>query len=72
MKVSDAVTIACCASLAVVMLSTTVVALVGFFDHRVDNLEIFKMLAPAFNTIIGAFVGTIAGIKLGRDDDRPE
>ena len=71
MKVSDIVTIACCTSLAVVMLATTAVSLAGFFDHRVDNLEIFKMLGPAFNTIVGAFVGTIAGIKLGRDD-RPE
>jgi len=26
------------------------------------------MVEPAFNMIVGAFVGTIAGIKMGRDD----
>ena len=68
MKVSDQVTVVCCVSLAVVLLSTAGVCLYAFFDSRVDNAAIFKMLEPAFNMIVGAFVGTIAGIKMGRDD----
>ncbi len=68
MKVSDSVTVVCCVSLAVVLLSTAAVCLYAFFDVRVDNTALFKMMEPAFNMIVGAFVGTIAGIKMGRGD----
>ena len=54
--------------MAIVLLSTVVVVLIGLFDEKVDNHEIFKLINPAFNMIVGAFVGTIAGIKMGRDD----
>jgi hypothetical protein len=49
-------------------MSTVSVVLVGLFDERVDNAEVFKLINPAFNMIVGAFVGTIAGIKIGKDD----
>jgi hypothetical protein len=49
-------------------MSTVSVVLVGLFDDRVDNAEVFKLINPAFNMIVGAFVGTIAGIKIGKDD----
>jgi len=68
MKVSDQITIVCAVSLAVVLVSTAFVCLYAFFDERVDNASIFKIMEPAFNMIVGAFVGTIAGIKMGRDD----
>jgi undecaprenyl pyrophosphate phosphatase UppP len=72
MKVADRITIICCLSLAIVLLSTVCVVLIGLFDDKVDNHEIFKLINPAFNMIVGAFVGTIAGIRLGKsnkDDD---
>ena len=65
---ADLVTIICCASLASIMLVTTLTVMVGLFDTNVDNNEIFKMVTPAFNMIVGAFVGTIAGIKIGKED----
>lgn len=68
MKVSDQVTVVCCVSLSIVLVSTAFVCLYAFFDERVDNTAIFKIMEPAFNMIVGAFVGTIAGIKMGRDD----
>lgn len=68
MKVADQITIICCISLSVVLMSTVAVVLVGLFDSRVDNAEVFKLINPAFNMVVGAFVGTIAGIKIGKDD----
>ena len=68
MKVSDQVTVVCCVSLAVVLLGTAATCLYAFFDSRVDSAAIFKIVEPAFNTIVGAFVGTIAGIKIGKGD----
>jgi len=68
MKVADRITIICCLSLAIVLLSTVCVVLIGLFEDKIDNHEIFKLINPAFNMIVGAFVGTIAGIKIGKDD----
>jgi undecaprenyl pyrophosphate phosphatase UppP len=55
-------------TLSLVLVATVAVVLIGLFDEKVDNNEIFKLINPAFNMIVGAFVGTIAGIKIGQDD----
>ena len=70
MKVADAVTLICCGCLALIVIMICAVVIIGLFDSIVDNVDIFKMITPAFNTIIGAFVGTIAGIKIGQGDDK--
>jgi len=36
----------------------------------VDNAEIFKMISPAFSTLIGGMIGFLSGIKLNQDDDK--
>jgi hypothetical protein len=41
----------------------------GLWAKEVDNAEIFKLLSPAFQTIIGGFIGLLAGVKLSHDDD---
>ena len=51
-------------TLSFICVSVVSVLLYVFFDDRVDNIEIFKMLGPAFNTVIGAFVGLLGGISL--------
>ena len=51
-------------TLSFICISVVTVLLYAFFDDRVENDEIFKMLGPAFNTVIGAFVGLLGGISL--------
>lgn len=51
-------------TLAFICIGVVSVLLFAFFDDRVNNDEIFKMLGPAFNTVIGAFVGLLGGISL--------
>lgn len=48
-------------TLASVILSVITVLLYGLFDARIDNKEVFAILGPAFQTIVGCFVGLIAG-----------
>jgi hypothetical protein len=46
-----------------------VVLLSGLYNDKIDNVEIFKAVTPAFQMIVGAFVGLVAGIKLGETED---
>jgi len=64
-KLSFLVTIIATVTLSVILLSMVFVMLVGLFDEIVDNTEIFKAITPAFQTIVGGFIGLITGIKIG-------
>lgn len=56
-------------TLAAVMVAVIAVLLVGLFDERVDNDKIFALIGPAFQTIVGCFVGLLGGRALTHDDD---
>lgn len=51
-------------TLALICFATVTVLLIGLFDNEVNNDKIFEIIAPAFNTIIGAFVGLLGGLSL--------
>ena len=53
-------------TLAIVILSVVGAMLVGLFDPRVANDEVFKILGPAFQTVVGVFVGVLGGRALGK------
>ena len=59
--------------LGLIMVSVVLVMMVGLFvpNGVVDNNEIFKIIGPAFSTIVGAFVGafaTMMGMKTAEFD----
>jgi len=56
-------------TLSAVMVSVIGVLLSGLFQPSVDNTEIFKILGPAFQTIVGAFVGVLGGRAM-RDENK--
>ena len=59
-------------TLAVVVASVVFVMLVALFNDSVDNNEIFKLIGPAFNMIVGAFVGLLGGISISRPRKDPD
>ncbi|MEI6801445.1 MAG: hypothetical protein WCO04_19840 [Pseudomonadota bacterium] len=56
-------------TLCIVVVSMVGAMLVGLFDNDISNDKIFEAITPAFQTIIGGFIGLITGIKLGHDDN---
>lgn len=66
-------------TLCFVILSMTFCLLGGLFmpNSVIDNKDIFPIIAPAFSTIIGGFIGWLAAIKLNNaseeepKDDQP-
>jgi hypothetical protein len=63
------VTLAVTMTLCIVVMGMVGAMLVGMFDDNVNNDKIFEAITPAFQTIIGGFIGLITGIKLGHDDN---
>ena len=59
-------------TLSVVVGSVVFVMLVALFDERVNNDEIFKLIGPAFNMVVGAFVGLLGGISINRPRKDPD
>ena len=71
-KLTFFVTLMVSVTLCVVVMSMVGVLMIGLFDEKVDNAEIFKLISPAFQTIVGGFIGLLAGVKLSHDDEEPK
>jgi uncharacterized membrane protein len=68
-KLTFFVTLMVSATLCIVVFGMVAVLMIGLFDEKVDNSEIFKLISPAFQTIVGGFIGLLAGVKLSHDDE---
>ena len=69
-KLTFLVTLMVSFTLCIVVVGMVGVLMAGLFDEKVDNAEIFKLISPAFQTIIGGFIGLLAGVKLSHDDEK--
>tara|TARA_R110000868_G_scaffold238443_1_gene492957 strand:- start:63 stop:308 length:246 start_codon:yes stop_codon:yes gene_type:complete len=69
-KLTFAVTLMVSATLCLSVLAMVTAFVLGLWAKEVDNAEIFKLISPAFQTIIGGFIGLLAGVKLSHDDDK--
>ena len=71
-KLSAWVTLAVTITLCVVVVGMVSTLLAAILDPTVPNEPILAIIAPAFNMIIGGFIGLITGIHMaqGEDDDK--
>ena len=67
-KLTFFVTLMVSFTLCVVIIGMVAVLMAGLFDPLVDNAEIFKLISPAFQTIVGGFIGLLAGVKLSHGE----
>jgi len=63
------VTLMVSTTLCISVLAMVGAFLLGLWAKQVDNHEIFKMLSPAFSTLIGGMIGFLSGIKLMSNED---
>ena len=59
-----------CIAVSTLSLASVVAAMCGMFayavlDPAVDDKVVFDVIGPAFQTIVGGFIGLITGIKVG-------
>lgn len=68
-KLTFIVTLMVSCTLCVVILAMVANMMHGLFDPNVNQEEIFKLISPAFQTIVGGFIGLLAGVKLTNEDE---
>lgn len=59
-------------TLCISVLAMVFAFLLGLWAKEVDNAEIFKMISPAFSTLIGGMIGFLSGIKLMQNEDKKD
>ena len=66
------VTLMVSTTLCISVLAMVISFMLGLWAKEVDNAEIFKMISPAFSTLIGGMIGFLSGIKLMQNEDKKE
>ena len=68
-KLTFNVTMMVSATLCISIIAMVTAFMLGLWAKQVDNHEIFKLISPAFQTIVGGFIGLLAGVKLSHDEN---
>ena len=63
------VTLMVSTTLCISVLAMVIAFMLGLWAKEVDNAEIFKMISPAFSTLIGGMIGFLSGIKLMQNEE---
>jgi uncharacterized membrane protein SirB2 len=71
-KLTLYVTLMVSTTLCLSVLAMVIAFMLGLWAKEVDNAEIFKMISPAFSTLIGGMIGFLSGIKLMQNEDKPK
>ena len=66
------VTLMVSATLCISVLAMVISFMLGLWAKEVDNAEIFKMISPAFSTLIGGMIGFLSGIKLMQNEEKKD
>ena len=59
-------------SLVAIVVSMLVMFGYAVVDPNFDTDKVFAIIGPAFQTIVGGFIGLITGIKIGQDGNESE
>ena len=65
MDIKDKCVVAATTSLVAVVISMVIMFVIALLDTTVDDKIVFDIVGPAFQTIVGGFIGLITGIKVG-------
>jgi len=56
-------------TLCLVITGMVVAMVMAVFDPTIPNEPIFAIIGPAFQTVVGGFIGLITGIKIGQSEN---
>ena len=65
----EKIVVAATLSLMLVIVGMMAASGIALLDDKVDDKMVFDIIGPAFQTIVGGFIGLITGIKIGQQND---
>ena len=72
MNIKDFCVLTATGSLVLVVVAMVAMFVIALLDTTVDDKIVFDIIGPAFQTIVGGFIGLITGIKVGESKDAAE
>ena len=72
MKLKDWIVVIAAGSLVAVVIVMMVMFIIALLDPTVPDDAIFAIIGPAFQTIVGGFIGLITGINIKGGSDAAE
>lgn len=72
MNLKDFCVVTATGSLVLVVVAMVAMFVIALLDSTVDDKIVFDIVGPAFQTIVGGFIGLITGIKVGENKDAAE
>jgi len=57
-------------ALVCVIVAMLLMFIYAILDPNVDDTKVFDIIGPAFQVVVGGFIGLITGIKIGEDNDK--
>lgn len=72
MKLKDFCVMTATGSLVLVVVAMVAMFVIALLDTTVDDKIVFDIVGPAFQTIVGGFIGLITGIKVGENGNESE
>jgi hypothetical protein len=72
MNIKDFCVVTATGSLVMVVVAMVAMFVIALLDASVDDKIVFDIVGPAFQTIVGGFIGLITGIKVGENKDAAE
>jgi len=72
-KLTYNVTMMVAGTLCLILLAMVGAFVGGLFvsNDIIDNKDLFPLIGPAFQTIVGGFIGLLAGVKLSSGEEKP-
>lgn len=72
MDIKNFIMMTATASLVLVVICMCGMFIYAILDPAVDDKEVFIIVGPAFQTIVGGFIGLITGIQVGKQKDKED
>jgi hypothetical protein len=69
MNTKDHILIISTWALVLVIVAMLLMFMYAVLDPNVDDTKVFEIIGPAFQVVVGGFIGLITGIKIGEKDE---
>ena len=72
MTIQDKVILIATGSLSLIVCAMLAMFCYAIIDPNTDDQEVFTIIGPSFQVIVGGFIGLVTGIKIGKKNNETD